>query len=64
MVVPRTGAKGLDAVLYGDLARILQLCDAADEKNGARKRKLPGQGGPGSQVSVAAGHVTTENLLC
>jgi site-specific DNA recombinase len=55
VLVPRAGAKGLDAVLHGDLARILQLCEAAEEKSGSRKRKLPGQGGPGSQVSVVAG---------
>ena len=55
VLVPRDGAKGFDAVLHGDLARILQLCEAADEKSGSRKRKLPGQGGPGSQVSVVAG---------
>jgi hypothetical protein len=28
--VLRHRAKGLDAVLHGDLARILQLCEAAD----------------------------------
>ena len=54
-LVPRAGAKGSDAVLYGDLARILQLCEAANETSGSRKRKLPGQGRPGSQVSVVAG---------
>jgi crotonobetaine/carnitine-CoA ligase len=46
---------GENISLHGDLARILQLCEAADEKSGSRKRKLPGQGGPGSQVSVVAG---------
>jgi hypothetical protein len=55
VLLPRADGKGLDAVLHGDLARILQLCEAADEKSGSRKRKLPGQGGPGSQVSVVAG---------
>ena len=51
----RIGAKGLDALLHGDLARILQLCEAADGKSKTGKRKLPGQGGPGSQASVVAG---------
>ena len=55
VLLPRAEGKGLDAVLHGDLARILQLCEGADEKSGSRKRKLPGQGGPGSQVSVVAG---------
>jgi site-specific DNA recombinase len=54
-LMPRAAGKGVDAVLYGDLARILQLCEAAEEKSGTRKRKLPGQGGPGSQLSVVAG---------
>ena len=36
--------------LYGDLARILAFCEAAEEKN-----KLPGSGEPGSQLSVVAG---------
>ena|SRR5437868_13173181 len=52
---PRAGGKGLDAVLHGDLVQILQLCAAADQKNGGCQRKLPGQGGPGSRVSVVAG---------
>jgi site-specific DNA recombinase len=56
VLVPRIEAKGLDAVLHGDFARILQLCEAAEEKSGSRKRKLPGQDEPpGSQVSVVAG---------
>jgi len=42
-------------VLHGDLARILQLCAAAEEKSGSRKRKLPGQGGPGSQMLFGCG---------
>ena len=55
VLMPRPRVKGLDSVLHGDLARILHLCEAADEKSGSRKRKLPGRGGPGSQVSVVAG---------
>jgi hypothetical protein len=55
VLVPRASGKGLDAVLHGDLAHVLQLCAAADEKRGTRKRKLPGQDGPGSQSSVVAG---------
>ena len=47
LLVPRAERKGLDAVLYGDLARILQLCAAADEKREARERKLPGPGSRG-----------------
>ena len=47
VLVPRAGAKALDAVPHGDLARILQLCEAAEEKNGSRKRKLPVQGSRG-----------------
>jgi hypothetical protein len=34
---------------HGDLARILQLCEAAEEKRDAANT-TPGQGGPGSQV--------------
>jgi hypothetical protein len=59
VLVPRAQGKSLDAVLQGDLARILQLCEAAEEKSGSRKRKLPGHGGPGSQVSVVAGPAAT-----
>ena len=36
MLLPRASGKGLDAVLHGDLAHILQLCEAANEKSGAR----------------------------
>ena len=44
------GDKGLDAVLFGDLAAILAASAGAD------KQKLPGAGGPpGSQLSVVAG---------
>lgn len=55
VLMPRPRVKGLDAVLHGDLARILQLCEAANETSGSRKRKLPGQDRPGSQVSLVAG---------
>ena len=61
MLVPRTHAKGLDAVLYGDLARILQLCAAVDEKREAHKRKLPGPGSRGVNYRWLRGHATIEN---
>jgi site-specific DNA recombinase len=41
---------GLEVQLYGDLARILQFCEA-----GERKDKRPGRGGPGRGLSVVAG---------
>jgi site-specific DNA recombinase len=41
---------GLDIHLYGDLARILELCEG-----GERKRQRPGHGGPGRELSVVAG---------
>jgi hypothetical protein len=41
---------GLDVALQGDLARILQLCDA-----GERKSKRPGTDVPGRELSVVAG---------
>jgi site-specific DNA recombinase len=41
---------GLDVHLYGDLARILQLCDAGDRKN-----QRPGTDVPGRGLSVVAG---------
>jgi site-specific DNA recombinase len=47
---PRSDAKGVDAVLHGDLAEILSLCEETP-----RKRKLPGAKGSGSQLSVVAG---------
>jgi site-specific DNA recombinase len=40
----------LDMHLYGDLGRILQLCDA-----GEGKRERPGRGRPGRGMSVVAG---------
>jgi site-specific DNA recombinase len=40
----------LDIQLYGDLARILQFCEA-----GERKRERPGHGKPGRGLSVVAG---------
>ena len=41
---------GLEVELYGDLARILQFCEA-----GEHKRERPGRGGPGRGLSVVAG---------
>ena len=41
---------GLDIHLYGDLARILEFCEA-DEHTSHR----PGRGGPGRELSVVAG---------
>jgi len=49
-LAPRPEGNGLDARLYGDLAQILMFCD-----EGEHKRKLPGTGVPGSQLSVVAG---------
>jgi hypothetical protein len=46
---PRTADKGLDALLYGDLAAILSLC----EDGGTKKR--PGTNVPERQLSVVAG---------
>ncbi len=47
---PRRDGSGLEARLYGDLARILAFCEGA-----TGKEKLPGSGEPGSQLSVVAG---------
>jgi len=47
---PRQDGSGLDARLYGDLVRILEFCEAAQDK-----KELPGSGEPGSQLSVVAG---------
>ena len=47
---PRSDAKGVDAVLHGDLAEILSLCEEAP-----RIRKLPAAKGSGSQLSLVAG---------
>ena len=47
---PREDGPGIQACLYGDLAQILAFCDDAEGK-----KKLPGPGGPGSQLSVVAG---------
>ncbi len=44
------GGPGLEARLYGDLARILAFCEGATGKD-----KLPSSGEPGSQLSVVAG---------
>ena len=55
VLVPRAEAKGLDAVLHGDLARILQLCEAADEKSGPANANSPARAGRGVEVSVVAG---------
>jgi site-specific DNA recombinase len=52
-LTPSAGG-GLDVHLYGDLARILQLCEAGDDKS-----ERPGAGGPGrgtcGRWSVVAG---------
>jgi site-specific DNA recombinase len=47
---------GLEVELYGDLARILQLCEA-----GPGKSERPGRGVPGRGLSVVAG---AHNHLC
>ncbi|MPY74582.1 MAG: hypothetical protein GEU87_10005 [Alphaproteobacteria bacterium] len=47
---PRDREGGLDIMLFGDLAAILSLCEAAEHKD-----ELPGRDLPGSQLSVAAG---------
>ena len=47
---PHEDGSGLDARLYGDLARILAFCEAAEDK-----KELPGSGEPRSQLSVVAG---------
>ena len=41
---------GLEVVLHGDLARILQFCEA-----GERRSERPGHGEPGRGLSVVAG---------
>jgi hypothetical protein len=48
---------GLDIQLYGDLARILELCEA-----GERRRERPGRE-PGRELSVVAGACNTLCLL-
>jgi site-specific DNA recombinase len=40
----------LEVLLYGELARILQFCEA-----GERTSQRPGHGGPGRGLSVVAG---------
>jgi hypothetical protein len=47
---------GLDIHLYGDLARILEFCEADEHKS-----QRPGHGRPGREVSVVAG---ARNHLC
>ncbi len=47
---PGRDGPGVNAVLHGDLAQILALCQNADSK-----RKLPGTKGSGSLLSVVAG---------
>ena len=46
----------LEVLLYGELARILQFCEA-----GERTGERPGHGGPGRGLSVVAG---ARNHLC
>ena len=47
---PRKDDRGLDALLYGDLATILSFCEGGSDND-----ELPGGGSPGSQLSVVAG---------
>ena len=59
------GQGALDIHLHGDLARILEFCEAAEDRReradrGAR-RERPGRGGPGRELSVVAGAC---NHLC
>ena len=42
---------GLEVLLHGDLARILQVCEAG----GGRQDKRPGTDVPGRELSVVAG---------
>ncbi len=49
-LIPPDDGPGLEARLYGDLARILVFCGGA-----TGKEKLPSSGEPGSQLSVVAG---------
>ena len=55
----------LEVHLHGDLGRILQLCEAAEnerERAGrGSKSQRPGRGGPGRGLSVVAG---ARNHLC
>jgi site-specific DNA recombinase len=50
----------LDIQLRGDLARILELCEAGERK----QRERPGRGGPGRELSVVVGHVTPFVCSC
>jgi site-specific DNA recombinase len=50
VLTPRADAPGLDAVLHGDLAEILALCDGAGPND-----RRPAVGTAGRQVSVVAG---------
>ena len=50
---------GLEVALQGDLARILQLCEA-----GAGKSKRPGTDVPGRGLSVVAGGATPFVCCC
>jgi hypothetical protein len=49
----------LDIRLHGDLARILEFCEAAgdgrERADRGSKRERPGRGGPGRRLSVVAG---------
>jgi hypothetical protein len=57
-ITPRDDGTGLEVLLYGDLARMLQLCEA-----GERTSQRPGRGGPGRGLSVVAGACNTLCLL-
>jgi hypothetical protein len=55
-ITPRDDGTGVEVLLYGDLARILQFCEM-----GGRTSQRPGRGGPGRGLSVVAG---ARNHLC
>ena len=48
---------GLEVLLHGDLARILEICEAGE----SGKDKRPGTNAPGRELSVVAG---ARNHLC
>jgi site-specific DNA recombinase len=54
VLTPRTSREGVDAILHGDVAAILELCDQAKRKSSPKKQH-PGQEEPGRQLSVVAG---------
>jgi site-specific DNA recombinase len=48
-LTPKADGSGVDAILYGDLARIFAVCGEAGTK------KRPAAGAEGRQLSVVAG---------